>query len=150
MMPATLLDIACVRLESRATHREEAIREAGALLVAAGCVAPEYVDGMLAREALACTYLGSGIALPHGRFEDRTCVRRAGISFVRIPAGVEWDSGQAAHIVIGLAAADNDEHLVLISNLAALLDEPLRVRELIETRDPALVVERLTVSVAPD
>lgn len=141
--PATLFNADSVKLNAHASDREEAIRQAGDLLVASGCVAPEYVDGMLAREAVVSTYVGAGIALPHGRSLDRRTVRRSGISFVQFPSGVQWDAGEAAHIVIGLAALE-EEHLTLLSNIATLLDEPCLVRDLIATRDPSLVVERLT------
>lgn len=145
MTRAAVLDAACVRLDAHAADREEAVRQAGALLVTAGCVEPAYVDGMLAREASMSTYLGTGIALPHGRFEDRSLVRRSGISFLQFRAGIAWDQGETAQIVIGLASL-GDEHLDLLANLGALLEDETTVRELAATSDPSVVIERLAVS----
>ncbi len=59
-----------VVLGARSAGRFDAIRQAGEVLVRAGCAAPEYVDGMLARERVQSTYLGSGIAIPHGERAD--------------------------------------------------------------------------------
>lgn len=143
MTRASMLDISSIRLDARARDREDAIRQAGALLVAAGCVVPAYVDGMLAREASFSTYLGTGIALPHGRFEDRKNVRRSGISFLQFRAGILWDEAETAHIVIGLASLE-EEHLEVLANLGALLDDAALVKELAETRDKSWVMERLT------
>ena len=144
MTPAPLLDISSIRLDASARNRDDAIRQAGMLLVAAGCVGPAYVEGMLAREATFSTYLGAGIALPHGRFEDRQDVRRSGISFLQFRAGIRWDEAETAHIVIGLASLE-EEHLDVLANLAALLEDAALVKKLAETGDKAWVVERLTL-----
>ena len=50
----------------QAKNKEEAIRAAGQVLVDPGHIAPGYVESMLGREGQANTYLGNGIAIPHG------------------------------------------------------------------------------------
>ena len=55
-----------VLLGARATGKVDAIKQSGEVLVRAGYAAPSYVDGMLAREKVISTYLGNGIAIPHG------------------------------------------------------------------------------------
>ena len=50
----------------QAGTKEEAIRQIAAALAEAGNVAGGYVDGMLAREQQTSTFLGNGIAIPHG------------------------------------------------------------------------------------
>ena len=42
-----------------------------AALTEAGCVSAGYVDGMLQRELQTSTYLGNGIAIPHGTTDTR-------------------------------------------------------------------------------
>jgi mannitol/fructose-specific phosphotransferase system IIA component len=60
-----------IKLGATAVNKQDAITQAGALLVDSGCVAAPYVDGMLAREATMSTYLGNGVAIPHGQYDDR-------------------------------------------------------------------------------
>ena len=77
-----------IQLAAQAQDKQDAIRQAGQLLVRGGCVEPPYVLGMLAREQTMSTYLGNGVAIPHGQHEDLGLVRRTGISVLQIPAGV--------------------------------------------------------------
>src|SRR5438046_1682707 len=80
-----------------------AIDQVGAVLVAEGLVTQAYVDAMHAREAIVSTYLGNGIALPHGTNESQDAVRRTGLAVIQFPAGVPWGE-EPARLVIGLAA----------------------------------------------
>src|SRR6266481_3760748 len=94
-----------ISLHASATDKAGAIRKAGELLVKAGCVLPEYVDGMLAREKSMSTSLGNGVAIPHGVYENRGHILRTGISVLQLTDGVEWDAGDKVYLVIGIAAA---------------------------------------------
>lgn len=132
-----------VQINTPTTSKEEAIKQAGELLVKGGHVAPAYVDGMLAREETMSTYIGNGVAIPHGQFDDRELIYSTGISVVQFPDGVEWNSGETAHLVIGIAATA-DEHVGVLSNLAEVLEEPESAEQLIYTTDPMLIVERLS------
>ena len=66
-MPEVLIRPELVQLGAAPADKTAAIRQAGQLLVAAGCIAPAYVQSLLAREQTANTYLGSGVAIPHGQ-----------------------------------------------------------------------------------
>jgi phosphocarrier protein FPr len=131
-----------VQLGAVAQDKAEAIRKAGELLVRAGCVEAGYVDGMQARERTMSTYLGSGVAIPHGTFDELKLVKRTGISFVQVPQGVEWEPGEKAYVVVGIAAI-GDEHVELLSRLAQVVEDAALTRSLIEATDPAVVVECL-------
>src|SRR4051812_28405912 len=102
-----------VQLHAHARNKEDAIRQAGGVLVAAGNIAPDYVESMLGREQQANTYLGNGIAIPHGMGKDRELIARTGVSVVQFPDGVEWNPGQTVRIVVGIAAK-SDEHLSIL------------------------------------
>ena len=134
-----------VRLGARAASKVDAIRQSGDVLVKAGYAAPSYVDGMLAREKVISTYLGNGIAIPHGQPEDLESVYRTGVSVLQLPDGVEWEPGENAHLVIGLAAT-SDEHVGVLTNLVAVLQDPETIQQLIHATDPMTIVERLTRS----
>jgi phosphocarrier protein FPr len=134
-----------VRLGAYATDKVDAIRQSGELLVQAGCVAPAYVDGMVAREGVKSNYLGSGVAIPHGESKDLALVHHSGVSVVQFREGVEWEPGETAHLVIGLAAK-SDEHVAFLRNLLGVLQDPDAVECLTHTEDPMVIIERLARS----
>lgn len=138
-----------VRLGAEAADKRDAIRQAGELLVAGGCVEPAYVEGMLGRETVMSTYLGNGIAIPHGQFENQGDIRRTGISVLQVPAGVEWEPGELAYLIVGIAAV-GDEHIGVMSNLAEVIEDPAAAEELLRAADPQLIVDRLSREPAPD
>jgi mannitol PTS system EIIA component len=134
-----------VRLGVRAAGKVDAIRQAGELLVKAGCVPHAYVDGMLAREYVLSTYLGNGIAIPHGELDDLQAVYRTGVSVLQLPEGVEWEPGENAYLVVGLAAVSTSlAHVDVLTNLVEVLQDPEAIRRLIQATDPMIIVERLT------
>ena len=132
-----------VLLGAQAADKVEAIRQAGELLIKAGCVAPSYINGMLARERVLSTYLGSGIAIPHGELADLRFVYRTGMSVLQLPEGVEWEPGERAYLVIGLASIDQ-RHVEVLTNLVELLQSPESITQLVHATDPMVIVERLT------
>jgi phosphocarrier protein FPr len=131
-----------VQLGATVADKQEAIRQAGELLVRAGCVGPGYVAGMQAREQTMSTYLGAGVAIPHGTYEDLSLVHRTGISVLQVPAGVEWEPGEIAYLVVGIAAR-GDEHIDVLSRLGELIEDEALTRRLVEAVDAATIVECL-------
>lgn len=132
-----------ILLRAAAKDKEEAIRAAGRLLVEGGYITPGYVESMLGRESQANTYLGNGIAIPHGLGQDRGMIRRTGVSVVQLPAGVEWNPGQTVRLVVGIAAK-SDEHLGILAALTDVLDDPALAERLAETGDAADIVAGLS------
>jgi mannitol/fructose-specific phosphotransferase system IIA component len=132
-----------VQLGATATDKSEAIRQAGELLVRAGCVEPGYVAGMHAREQTMSTYLGGGVAIPHGTYDDLSLVHRTAISVLQVPEGVEWEPGEVAYLVVGIAAV-GDEHIGVLARLGQVVEDEALTRLLFEATDPATVVECLS------
>lgn len=131
-----------IQLGAQARDKEDAIRQAGELLVRAGCVTPAYVAGMHARERTMSTYLGSGVAIPHGTFDEIGLVQRTGISVLQVPAGVEWEDGERAFLIVGIAAR-GDEHVEVLQRLAEIVEDEALVSALVRATDPARVLESL-------
>lgn len=134
----------------KAGSKEEAIRFAGQKLLDAGCIRPAYVDAMLAREQVVSTYLGQGLAMPHGTNEARGEVIRTGIVVCQYPEGV-WFGGDrenVAHLVIGLASK-GDEHLTIISALAGVLEKPKVMEHLSRTASAADILRILELASGP-
>lgn len=106
----------------QAANKEEAIQQVAAALVSAGNVADGYVAGMLAREQQTSTFLGNGIAIPHGTTDTRDQVLKTGVQVYQFPQGVTWGEGQTAYVAIGIAAS-SDEHLGLLRQLTHVLSD---------------------------
>jgi len=138
----SILSVDRISLQAAAPDKAGAIRQAGALLVNSGCVLPEYVEGMLAREQSMSTSLGNGVAIPHGVYENREHILRTGISVLQLTNGVEWDDGDKVYMVIGIAAKA-DEHVGVLSNLADVIDQEQTLAELLNTHDPDVILKHL-------
>jgi len=104
-----------------ATTRDDAIREAGNLLVKAGAVTPAYVDAMQERERSISTYMGSNLAIPHGTNESKGAIMHSAVSLVRYANTIDWD-GNEVRIVVGIAGV-NDEHLGILSKIAIIFSD---------------------------
>ncbi len=111
----------------------EAIEFVGNQLVARGVVDESYIDGMKQREESVLTYLGNGVALPHGTFESKDAIRGTALIVAQYPDGVDW-GGNQAHLVIGLAAV-GDDHVKVLSQIAEVLQDDDVCRELWTTDD---------------
>ena len=108
--------------------KEEAITYVGSMLVERGHVGDDYVAAMLEREETVSTFLGNGVAMPHGTFESRDSVKSTGIVVAQYPDGIDWGVG-TAHLVIGLGAV-GDDHVGVLSHIAEILQDEEVAEEL--------------------
>ena len=76
-----------IRLNVAVKDKCDAIHQCGKLLEDVGCITHKYIDGMLAREEIVSTYLGNGIAIPHGQYDNRNDILKTGISVLQVPEG---------------------------------------------------------------
>lgn len=111
-----------IHMHQAAADKPAALALLGEVLVADGLVAPGYLDGLRAREAQGSTFLGQGIAIPHGTPETRDQVFTTGVRLLHFPDGVDWGNGQQVYLAIGIAAR-SDEHLRLLQLLTRALGE---------------------------
>ncbi|GAA2542606.1 PTS mannitol transporter subunit IICBA [Mycolicibacterium diernhoferi] len=123
-----VLPLSSIVLDGSARTAAQAIDEAGELLVAAGAVEPAYVSAMHEREKSVSTFMGNGLAIPHGTNEAKSAIRRTGISFVRYPEPIDWN-GKPAEFVVGIAGAGND-HMALLTRIAHVFLDKDRVAQL--------------------
>ncbi|MFC7328848.1 PTS sugar transporter subunit IIA [Marinactinospora rubrisoli] len=142
-MPADELLVTpeAVRLGRKARDKADAIDQCGQLLLELGAVEPGYLPAMHEREKSVSTYIGEGVAIPHGTNEARALVRRTALAVVQFPDGVDWD-GSDVRLAIGIAA-DGEQHMGVLSALALTLGLPERAEALRTAEDVATVVELL-------
>ncbi|MGQ9347391.1 PTS mannitol transporter subunit IICBA [Mycolicibacterium gilvum] len=129
-----VLALSSIVLNGSASSAADAISEAGRLLVDAGAVEPSYVDAMHERESSVSTYMGNGLAIPHGTNEAKGAIRRTGLSLVRYPEPIDWN-GKPAEFVVGIAGAGKD-HMALLSKIAQVFSKPDEVARLRGAQTP--------------
>ena len=125
-----------IRLGATPRDKNEAIRQVAALLAENGKVAPEYVEGMFAREAQENTYLGNGVAIPHGTPQSRHLIKETAIAVLQVPGGIDWEDGEGepAYLIVGIAASDN-EHLAVLKRLSTVVGDEEVAERLAKTTD---------------
>ncbi len=138
----TVLVAEGIKLGQKPVTKEEAIRAAGELLEKLGYVDGSYVDAMQEREKLVSTYMGMGVAIPHGTTQAKGTVKKSGIVFLQYPEGVDFGE-EKAQLVFGIAGV-GDEHLDLLGNLCTLLEDEARLETLKTTDDAQWVLEQLS------
>lgn len=140
--PGELLQPEAIRLECSAVDRDDAIRQCGEVLVATGAVDPAYVDTMLARERSVSTYVGEGVAIPHGTLAGKDSVHSDALAVLRFPQGVDWGGDQPVRVCVAIAAR-GDGHVEILSELAQILLDPDQAAALRSATDPETVLRLL-------
>lgn len=136
-----IITTAGIRLNQSPVTKEEAIRAAGELLTELGYVDASYIDAMQEREKLVTTYMGMGVAIPHGTTQAKGTVKRTGIVLLQYPEGVDFGE-EKAQLVFGIAGI-GDEHLDLLSKLCEILEDEDVLAAMKTTADADWVLERL-------
>lgn len=116
------LTIEQISMRQTAVDKSAALQLLADLLVADGLVADGYLTGLQNREKQGSTFLGQGIAIPHGTPETRDQVFATGVRLMQFPEGVDWGDGHIVYLAIGIAAK-SDEHLRLLQLLTRALGE---------------------------
>ena len=111
----------------KSVNKETAIRAAGQLLCDLGFANEDYIQAMVDRENMVSTYMGMGVAIPHGTSNAKETVKKSGIVVMQYPEGVDFGD-EKAYLVIGIAGV-GDEHLEILGNIVASLED----EELLET-----------------
>ena len=136
-----LLDPARILTGLPSETMEAAVMRAGGLLEAAGCVDKGYGTAMLEREKLSSTFMGMGLALPHGTAQAREMIRRSGICVLQYPDGVLFGE-ERAYLVIGIAGA-GEEHLDILAHLSGILEDEALLAHLSHEADREEILKYL-------
>jgi mannitol/fructose-specific phosphotransferase system IIA component len=132
-VPGEVLAADAVRLGLTATDKLDALRQCGAVLVEVGAATQEYADAILEREESVSTYMGEGVAIPHGTDASRVHIKRAALAVLQFPDGVDWN-GKQVQLCIPIASR-SDEHIGILQSLAMVLSDKSSAQRLRETTD---------------
>ena len=111
-----VLTLSLIRVPGTAQSKDEAIREAGGILVDAGAVTSAYIDAMFEREKSVSTYMGNYLAIPHGTNESKETIKRSALSVVRYDTPLDWD-GNEVRFALGIAGYEGG-HMDILSRIA--------------------------------
>lgn len=131
-----------IHLGRSAADRRDAIDQCGRALLDLGAVEPQYVAAMHEREASVSTFIGEGVAIPHGTDQSRRYVNRTALVVVQFPGGVEWGLGTTVKVCVGIAATSS-EQVGILSALAHVLMDATKAERLRAARDAGTVLELL-------
>ena len=124
-----ILALSQIRVPGTATSKDDAIREAGQILVDAGAVSPAYVEAMFEREKSVSTYMGNYLAIPHGTNEAKDAILRSALSVVRYDEPIDWD-GNEVRFAVGVAGVEGG-HLEILGKVAIVFSDADEVDKLL-------------------
>lgn len=133
-----------IRLGLRAADRFEAVELCGRALVDAGAVTEGYIASMLEREHSVSTFIGEGVAIPHGTLAGKDSVLRPAMVVLGFDDGIDWGDEDRARICIGIAAPAGG-HVALVARLAEILLDPALADRLRTATRPEQVRELFEV-----
>lgn len=136
-----ILKIENIRTGLAPESKEEAIRRVGQILYDSGYVDVSYIDAMIERENLTTTYMGMGLAIPHGTSEAKAAVKKSGIAVLQYPEGVEFGD-EKAHLIIGIAGV-GDSHLEILAKVSGALEDEEVLDRLSKSADASEIYETL-------
>jgi len=120
--------------------KDKAIERVGTLLINGGYVKSNYIEGMKAREEEVTTYMGNGVAIPHGMNEYKKEIMESGIVIAQYPNGVDFGEGNTAYIVIGIAGK-GEEHMEILSKIALTVQYEENVERLRNAKTPEEIIK---------
>jgi mannitol PTS system EIIA component len=124
-----VLTLSLIRVPGTARSKDDAIREAGEMLVEAGAVTPEYIDSMYERERSVSTYMGNYLAIPHGTNESKESIKRSALSVIRYDQPIDWD-GNEVRFALGIAGYQGG-HMDILSRVAIVFSDTDEVDKLL-------------------
>lgn len=129
-------------LNQKSVTKEEAITAAGQLLTDLGYVDKEYIPLMLEREKIVTTYIGMGLAIPHGTTHDEGIIHKTGIILIQYPEGIDFGD-EKAQLVIGIAGKGG-EHMEILSKICTALEDETILEKMKTTDDKEWIMKQLS------
>lgn len=117
----SIMGINSIKVGLPSVSKQEAIQEAGKLLNELGYVDADYIPAMLKREEVATTYMGMGVAIPHGTNDAKEAVKKTGIVVLQYPEGIDFGE-EKAYLLFGIAGV-GDEHLDMLAKIGGVIEE---------------------------
>lgn len=128
-------------LDAKVSTKEEAIKLAGELLFKNGYVDENYVEGMLQREKLFSTYIGMGVAIPHGEKTFESSIKKSGIVLLQVKDGVSFGD-EKAYLIFGIAGK-GENHIKILSDIALIIENKNNVKKLVNSSNKNDIIDTI-------
>lgn len=133
-----------ISLKADISSRKKLLEEMARLLtipLADECKEKDIYHQLWSREKIGNTGIGSGVALPHSRCPQATT---AIVAIISLNQGVDYDSQdrQDVDLAFGLLVPEdaNQEHLQLLADIAKLVSDPDKKKQLTEASSPDKII----------
>lgn len=128
------------RIIDEAKTWKDAVRIAINPLEEEGDVNPCYKEEVIKNVEELGPYfiLAPGIAMPHARPEQGAVRTQIAITLLRNPV-IFTEGEEPVHLLIALAAADNNSHLETLSRIAEVLQDDEKTKSLFEATTPGQI-----------
>lgn len=136
----TIFNAGNINLTTETNSVKDAIIAVGKLLSDNGYVDVAYIDAMLKREGVISTYVGNGVAVPHGIAGSDGLIFKSGISLIRLPQGIKWSEDDEARIIIGIAGKDGT-HMDILGKIAMVCSDEDNVEKLLNAESAEEIVK---------
>jgi PTS system mannitol-specific IIA component len=137
-----VLTLSQIKVPGTARNKDDAIREAGEILVEAGAVSPAYIDSMFEREKSVSTYMGNYLAIPHGTNESKETIKRSALSVIKYDSPIDW-GGNEVRFALGIAGYEGG-HMDILSRIAILFSDTDEVDKLVAAKSADELYELLS------
>jgi activator of the mannose operon (transcriptional antiterminator) len=123
-----LMNPSCIFLDISVSNRFEAIDYIANELCKRGYVEQLYGQSAKERETLSSTYIGGGIAIPHGQIQ---WINQSIIAVARLSSPIDWD-GEQVKFVLMIAHRLNDNRQIkkLFQEIALLSEDEQMLKQL--------------------
>ena len=136
-----VLTLSQIKVPGTARSKDDAIKEAGDILVDVGAVEPAYIDSMFERERSVSTYMGNYLAIPHGTNESKESIKRSALSVIRYDEPIDWD-GNEVRFALGIAGYQGG-HMDILSRIAIVFPDTDEVDKLLAARSAQEIYDLL-------
>ncbi|MBD0381334.1 PTS sugar transporter subunit IIA [Paenibacillus sp. WST5] len=137
---STVFTMDHILLQMSAKHKEEAIEQIGEALIRLSHTEPMFIQELHQREKMLSTYIGNGVAIPHGVNVDSKYIRKPGIVITQYPNGIDYGNGKTAYLLIAVVG-HHQEKPELISRIAYMIESKQTVDQMIKATSKKEVYE---------
>lgn len=120
-----------LKLSLKSTSKSEALKTLGEDLENFGFVMSGYKDSLVEREITCSTYIGNGIAIPHGSHSSLNLICKNGVVIHHYPYGIDFENGEKVYILIGITIKNQNLRLDYIANIVNSIEDEELIENLI-------------------
>lgn len=114
---------------------KDAIKQAAQPLLEKAIINENYIAAMIKNVEDNGPYIVimPDVAMPHSRSEDGAF--QTAVSILKLEEGIQFPQEKEVHLIIALAARDNDAHMQLLSDMVDVFMDDEKMSKLLKSND---------------